>query len=573
MKWFMRILLVCFFGLWSLLMLLYAAVLAVFNQEAIDDIHEAVPPLEYIWSFIGVYDNTHTFSEQYEQKKEISSNLADFLTWKQEQAWTGEQSIQRQGNWLELFDTREEIEVYSPVWIFGGEVSTWVVDMEIVYTHKGRDITKTIPVNPLSDDGSSFVREQQVDFGKETMFNGKNTYRIQASFADGTRLAKKVLIQTTYERVEVDNVVLYIDTSYIPPEQKEDILREAPDFWWEMVQFISHGCDPEANQQPILMQHSFQYKTIPACMNFSLKQDYLLWYEFHATDESTYRYDVMTPDDGMVYNDFPLFEYVLGTSYMNLVFRAPQDDMLHIMKATGDELSYGLHLIFYDMKRKTNLVEVVHTDGNQLLVSNQKETMFIYLYKQRAKYKSLIYPWLRFQYMYQWRRINQGNIYTLPIRVYGPYQGYGSTYRFTIIIDDEDIVIDDTFKITRFNMYNMWATISVTDKEQPLNQSSVCDDAYVAVYKDALGEKIEDAGDAASTLWLVGKGMHSSYINIFHNDATAPRPPEQMFAGYFHERLHVNRGNLVPWKNTYTIIGLDDAWRRVCEKEVEVMVE
>jgi hypothetical protein len=159
-----------------------------------------------------------------------------------------------------------------------------------------------------------------VHLGRETLFNGENEYLIEATFADGSILTRKVSLVVAYERIVIDDTILYLDANFIPKGAKEDILRKADDFAGSSANFITHGCDPDNPQPDVLIQRAYQYSTVPACMTFSLDNNYLLWFNFKERGLDSYFYDIMSPVEGVVYKKFPLFTYDLHTPYMSLVF-------------------------------------------------------------------------------------------------------------------------------------------------------------------------------------------------------------------------------------------------------------
>jgi hypothetical protein len=96
-----------------------------------------------------------------------------------------------------------------------------------------------------------------------------------------------------------------------------------------------------------------------------------------------------------------LFVADVNTSFYNLVFLDPTRNWLKSLSARGDDLSYALEIVFYDIEQKRDVLKISHVDGSQLLVENDKEKMLIYLYKQRDNLRSLTFPGIRYQFWYQ----------------------------------------------------------------------------------------------------------------------------------------------------------------------------
>lgn len=116
-------------------------------------------------------------------------------------------------------------------------------------------------------------------------------------------------------------------------------------------------------------------------MSFSPSKDYLLWFIFRQQTSSAREYDIFAPERGIVYRNFPLFYNDLQRTYMSLIFWDPTLQWFKILKSRGDRMSYALEIIYYDPGRDQKIVTITHTDGNKLLVENEKEKMRIYMYK------------------------------------------------------------------------------------------------------------------------------------------------------------------------------------------------
>jgi hypothetical protein len=59
---------------------------------------------------------------------------------------------------------------------------------------------------------------------------------------------------------------------------------------------MTYGCDPDRQVPPLLMQKSLQYTTVPACLTFSPIKNYFLWFNFRERTESSYLYDIISPE-------------------------------------------------------------------------------------------------------------------------------------------------------------------------------------------------------------------------------------------------------------------------------------
>lgn len=530
-------------------------------------LHEDIPALGMIWSFLWLYDTTYLQDEIYQEKQRIWANLGEFVKWKQE--WNGPAS--EDGHWLELDDVRNDIALYSPYWKFSWQVSEAVESLQLIYSHKWRDVTRVYDIS-LNRGEEAYDRSYEVHLWRETLFNGENEYLVQATYADGRVISRKVRLQVAYERIVVGDTTLYLDSSYIPADKAEDILWEAPDFEWDSTNFITYGCDPDISVPPILMQRSLQYTTVPACFTFSTIKDYFLWFNFRERTTSSYLYDIISPAKWRIYQDYPLFTYDLNTVYFALVFYDIPRQRLKILTSKGDMMSYVLEILYYDINKKRDVVSVVNTNGTQLLVENEKEKMYLYMYKQRDNYRSLVFPWMRYQFWFRGAQINQWNMYDLPFDLYSPLADVWPTFTFDVSLDGTRLYIEDGVKRMSFDITSMWKTIEVNDMEYKLNQPWMCDTADVEIYQNTRGDIPENAS-TQDTLWLVGKWFHASSLQIFHNNWRIPIDVDQTYQWWFHLRLHADGGRLDKWKNTYTIVTYNEAWRKVCTIQKEITIQ
>lgn len=568
MRRFLRVVLWLFLLLFTLFVLAYTAILTLFNQQTIRALHESIPPLASIGSFLGVFDSSYQYDELYQAKQQAGETLKKFALWKKEQ---NEQSTT--GHQLYLDDPREHIRLYAPVRHFKGQVSADIDQLTLFYVNKGRDISKQQLIDLQAYDEHTFDRDIEVSLGKETLFNGKNTYIIEASFADGTVMTKKIHLQIDYERIEVADAVLYLDTDYIPDDETEDILRETIDFDGETTNFVSYACDPWKEAPDILLKKNHQYQTVSACLSFSLSKDYLLLFSFQHLQWKDYLFDIIDPDQGVIYNDYALLEKWLNTQYYNLVFFDPWEQLLKFLAAKWDDLSYAVEITYYDVKNKRGILTVAHTNGNQLLVENTKERMLVYLYKERGNYHSLLQPVLRYQFWYSGAKINEWPIYTLPIQLLWPAKEYGSTFSFKIILDGYMLHVDDGIKTLTFDIRLIGKTIEITDSIVPINQPHACDQVYMNIYSNQAGKSIEN-GVASwwKTYRLVGEWLHASQIKLFHNNKKEAYDLEQYYQGWFYTRLYSQRWNLQKGDNIYTIVAYDERGKELCRIQTELEI-
>ena len=154
-------------------------------------------------------------------------------------------------------------------------------------------------------------------------------------------------------------------------------------------------------------------------------------------------------------------------------------------------MSYALKMEYYDINKKRNVLSLTHIDGVQLLVENAKEKMFVYIYKQRDNYRSLRYPGMRYQFRFNRSLVNQGMMYDMPLRLYAPQKEEGSTFNFTITLDDTTLYINDGLKQITFDVFAIGKTIDIKDIAYPIDQAKICNETEVDIYQNTRGDDLE----------------------------------------------------------------------------------
>ena len=517
---------------------------------------------------MGTYDVAYLEDDVYQIKQRIWSNLEGFEQWKQ----AGNGPMMQDGSWLSLADNRSSIALYSPYWEFVWEASEDIEKLQLIYAHKGREVTRIFDIPLQRSNEQSYSWKYEVHLWRETLFNGQNEYVLEASYANGRVITRKIILDVAYERISIWDTNIYLDSSYIPANETQDILWAASDFEGEETNFMTYGCDPDQPAPPILIQRAFQYSHIPACLTFSLEKEYMLWFKFKEYVGDSYTYDIISPQEGILYGGYPLFVVDMHTSFYNLVFFDPIKNRLKSLSARGDDLSYVLEIVFYDLSLKRELVSISHVDGAQLIVENEKEKILLYMYKQRDNYKSLTFPGMRYQFWFRWKQINQWPMYDLPLRIYAPQRRYWPTFTFDISLDDTILYIDDGIKKMSFDTLLIGKTIEVEDVEHTLNQSEICSSIDVHIYQNTRGDDTSDAR-ASDTLRMVGKWVHASNIDIYHHESKKTVAVEQLFQWRFHYRMNPEKGTLLPGENTYSIDVRNARGTRICRLQKTIVVQ
>lgn len=498
----------------------------------------------------------------------LTDRLSDFLRWKL--SWQGTEN----DYWLKLGDDQPTIRLYSPVYMFQGQVSSGASYVHIYYSHPGRDLQKELLVETISADNTW---QYEVSLWKETIYNGTNEYLIEVVFADGKKIERRVELQVDYQRIEVGESILYLDPHYIPPSSDEDLLLEIPDFERAPTNLITYGCDTAYPQQGVLIEHDYQFATIPACLSFSLKKQYLLWFAFRQKQPDAFLYDIMLPGWTVLVENYPLYTIEMGNIYLWLVFRDQQAQLLKTLRAVGDLLRYQIQIDRWDTQQQLSVAKIRHQDGHALTIETQREKLIIYMYKERDNYYALVHPGLRYQYFLKgvrdsWKKIHEGTINALTQRLIAPWSEKAPTFGFTISLEGNILRIDDGYQYNQVDIFALGEVWETVLNAYPLDQPDVCGYIESDFYVSLSWSKAHDGG-AYRSLILAGKWAWVSGVHLLHNGKTAAITPEQHYQGTFSLTVSKAKQTLVSGENIYTIIATDQRWQEICRKEMRLQIE
>jgi hypothetical protein len=342
------------------------------------------------------------------------------------------------------------------------------------------------------------------------------------------------------------------------------------------VHFMTWWCDDSSPQPPVLLEYGFQYKQIPACLTFSLEKNYLLWFVPEWTANWEYLFTIRSPKEWRIYDAYPLYRTYLWSLYYALVFRDKDNNRLTTLYAQWNEESYTMRVERHNMLTWNKDFELVVTDWNQLLAQTPKEKMFVYLYKEWDRYKWLYFPWIRYQFFtnpwwWTWNKINEWPLYSLPIWLYAPRKDKGSTFTFKVTMEWNRLYIDDTLKITSFDVTRMGTSIEVEDRPERLDQPDICRRVKTEIYADAIGDTVNKRTTKMYPM-IVWEWWNASTIKIFHNGKSQWTIPDQHYQWYVYHRLWNERGNLVLGNNVYTIKAYDQRGTEICTKDLSIEV-
>ncbi|USN55644.1 MAG: hypothetical protein H6765_03490 [Candidatus Peribacteria bacterium] len=138
-------------------------------------------------------------------------------------------------------------------------------------------------------------------------------------------------------------------------------MREAEDFEGITTNFLTYGCDPAVQQPWVLVEYGFQYRSVPACLSFSVMKRYLISFVFDQLVDSTYLYDIVLPDGQVLFSQYPLYQEELGNIYMSLVYWDQELGYIKSIRASGDLLKYVISILRHDIATQSEVLRLTQT--------------------------------------------------------------------------------------------------------------------------------------------------------------------------------------------------------------------
>lgn len=550
-----------FLFIWTIVIFGIVVARVVLSSTMMRSLYDAVPPIHYLLVTIGVEPDSIPHAGD-EQKRSFVERLSTFLSRKQ----SGKDT--KSDHRLTLQDDASPIRLYSPTYMFQGQVSSGVSYIHMYYEHPARNIKKELVIDQVSEDNTW---QYEVGLDKQTIFNGINVYTIEVVFADGKKIEREVTLTVDYQRMEIGESIVYLDPHFIPEWSDEDLLMEINDFEWNPFYVVTYGCDTAHPHQWILIEHAYQFDAVSACITFSLKKQYVLQFQFRERQPEAYLYDILWPGGEVIVPSYPLYVLERWSAYLWLVFWDKDQHLLKSIRALGDLLRYEVQIDWYDTLQQIIVAKIRHIDGHTLSIETQREKEILYMYKERDNYYSLAYPWLRYQYFTKgirdtWRKISEWTLGIPQQTLYAPGNEKVSTFWFSLAFSGDLMEVNDGIYRSQLSIFQLSQKPQTNTIIPLINQPSVCDGLEANFYEDSQGHIITQS--PKNTILFVGKWACVSQLSFFHNGETVPYTFDSVSPQcYFHTRLSRAQKTLVSGENIYTLIARDQRWQEICRKE------
>ena len=441
LKRILRILLAAFAILWTGAIAGYAYMMTMGDGEVVDELHAWFPPLQAMSGFFGLreYPEWETAAER---RREVNANLKRLQERKSLAAW--KDPI--------LFDLEEKsIDLYSPTYMFVWEALTGLASLEVVYEHPDMDDRVTVDLSKELDE--LWVWSREVGLDTDLMNQWRNTYIFTTKTLLGVEKSYTKRLEVEYEEIDLDGATLYLDPYFQVEgdEWRRSLVWQEDDFDGISTSFVTAGCADEA--PTVLIKEAFTYKKIPACLTYSTKKKYLVYFvdQVKRTYQGIFAYDAISAKEWLIYDSFPLFQRKRSTMYQSLMFYNPTEQFIQIVKATWDQDDFETLIQHYDIRAKRNSMWLRQVNGDQVEIENGYEKIILYYYKNNESTRSITFPGLRYKYFvmrsWRWKLVNQWTLYHLEQKArVAPHDDLWSAYRLDAWLHEDTVVVEDPFR-------------------------------------------------------------------------------------------------------------------------------
>jgi len=528
----------------------YIFVVVFTKTETQHFVHDRFPPVAYASTFFWFYDTS-------EWTNRSSVKLADADITNKEGIIDGE---------LALFDLEEEkLTLFSPIYTFVWELQQWVETFELEYTHKDNEKKLSIDLSEYVND--MWVWTIDVGLHNDLMKSWKNTYAFVAKTLNGQKKTYKKILQVDFEEIVLGETTMYLDPYHVVDTKQ--IVRQEDDFEWIPASFLTLWCI-DTNAQ-VLIEHEYSYDILPACLTYSLKKQYLVFFaDKRETNDGLY-YLASSPEHGTVYRNFPLYQWKFGSIYQSLMFFNPWWQFVQIVKALGDQNNYETLIQHFDIRSQSTTMSLRQINSDQVEIENGYEKVLLYYFKDNDSKRSLTYPWLRYKYYVKRggsrRLINQWTVYHLDkiIRV-EPEQEFGTAYRMDAWLHGDNVVVQDPFKHITYDIMSLARFANI--EEKPAKEFS-CKQATIGIYSYQWW--VLDYVYENDNINILGRWRNVDNVQIQDNLGSTYEV-EQHIQWYVAATIEPEEKWWAIWPTTFTITGYTQNGRELCKQEVTLEI-
>ncbi len=535
---------------WTGIIIGYVLMMMFSSPSNIDKVHDVVPPFAYASAFLDTWDAPEWNLRSNESQEKVASTLALF------------RRANDKDDELDVVNFDEEessINLYSPHYTFLWQVEPWLVSFVVNYEHKQNN--ERISTNLLPMIMDSGVWEWELWLDTDFMKAWTNTYTFEATTESWDKKTYKKKIIVDFEEIQLGKTTLYIDPYF--KQEGANLVWTEDDFDWLSTSFLNAWCVD--NDDKVIIKYNNVLSSIPACLSYSPQKWYLMYFDNKKELDWRITYTALSPEHGLIYRNFPLYQRRRWSLYQSLMFFNPEGQFVQIVKATGDVKNYETLIQHFDIRSQRNTMSLRQINGEQIEIENGSEKVILYYYKNNQSRRNVVYPGLRFKYYTwrsgSWRLVNQWTVYHLDEQVrIPPVEETWSVFRIDAHVFNNEVIVEDPFMHITYAIPSLWKATSIVQKPEKLFE---CDDVTLQVYGyNADKREYLYKNDDITLLWewrsvdtLILEDSHGSTYQV-----------DQHTLGYVATTISPLEKWEASWKTTFTLTGLDEKGKEICKK-------
>ncbi len=529
------------------------------QPSQISSVHAKVPPIGYVSAFLHTWEEPQWELRSEDSKKAVTSALRLF----REKYALDEKPLEP----IVFAEEEKDISVFTPLYSFAWETTTGIVSFLVHYEHS--DNTSKVTENLLPLINTEWAWSWDIWLDSNLIKYGKNTYTFDIITQGGEKQTEKKYITSEAEEITFGNTTMYLN-----PYIKEDGIKmvwQEDDFDGIPTDFFMKWCVQSEKEEKVLIKKNNEFQKIPACLSYSTKKEYLIYFDNLNETWGKMFADVSSPEEWILYKKFPLYQRRRWSLYQSLFFYNPAKKFAQIVKATWDTKDFETLIQHYDVRAWRNTLSLRQINGDQIEIENGYEKMILYYYKANESKRNVSFPWLRYKYYvlrsWSWRLINQWTLYHLDQKVrVPPADDVWPAFTLDARLYEDSVIVKDPFKHINFTISSLKRPKSITDAPK---EDFDCKESSLGVYGYMWDERsYVYANDNVNLLW----GWWDVDVITLEDNYGSTYEVEQVYAWYISATLEPQERSKEIWKTTYTLTGLDNDGNKLCEKKVELNI-
>lgn len=469
----------------------------------------------------------------------------------------------------ESSESIQTLRLYSPY-----HKLQWNVDEGGIVTIQVRHQNQWVLYTTKPRIGRDRTRDSELSLANQNLLEWTHIVTVTTAYLYREGSVQRYRLEVQYDRIQIWETTLYLDPHHIPAGEDQDFLRSTSNLEWDERHFLTYGCDPDAPEAPILIESYHQWRTIEACLSFSIPEQQVLFFDYQAWYEWEHLYTISTPER-TVRELFGLFIHYDGIVVMNLPFWDQDSQRLTSLAGRWSLERPSLRVRTREGDSLVPLYDILLLQSRDLTVETPREKLSVSLYTERDNVLSSVFPGSYYQYFLKSfnttrNQVNAGPLTSaLPQKYSMPLvSGLWSTFGLDLTIQDNELRVFDGYQDTVMDLGSIGKTIKTQPREFVPDQPTLCEDAELDIIID---QPYKQAVQWPGKWWmmLVGKWWHTQDLRIQHNWSTRLFRPHHLEQGHLWHALDQSEF-LTKGTNIYIVRVYDERGAEVCRKRVAV---